>query len=216
MITLKVDQNLAWQPGQFLAASAEEDPINQLPQSLFIEQIMDGEILTCSPAPLNWQPGLTINFRGPLGRGFQLSMANRRYLLVGFDSHPGRLMPLIKTGNDSGADVVLAGDFVPSAAVTRALPTQVELAPTDQLDVLLQWADFIAIDVPLDKIRFLGNLLQCGSKDMTRMDAQVLVYSNMPCAGIAECGICAVRTKNGFKLGCVDGPVFSLKDLKFD
>jgi hypothetical protein len=216
MITLKIDQTLVWQPGQFLAASANEDPINQLPQSLFIEQIMDGEILICTPAPQNWQPGQTIHFRGPLGQGFQLSMTNRRYLLIGFDSHPGRLMPLINSGIDSSADVVLAGDFVSSAAVTRALPAEVEMASTGQLDDLMQWADFIAIDVPLDNIRFLGNLFHIAGKDLTRMDAQVLVYSNMPCAGIAECGICAVRTKSGYKLGCVDGPVFSLKDLIFD
>jgi hypothetical protein len=43
----------------------------------------------------------------------------------------------------------------------------------------------------------------------------------MPCAGLGECGICAINTSTGsvhrlqkdYKLTCKDGPVFDLKML---
>jgi hypothetical protein len=35
----------------------------------------------------------------------------------------------------------------------------------------------------------------------------------MPCAGLAACGVCAVQTRRGWKLACVDGPVFDLKEI---
>jgi hypothetical protein len=44
-------------------------------------------------------------------------------------------------------------------------------------------------------------------------DAQVLIHTPMPCAGLAECGVCAVRDRHDWKMACKDGPVFIMKDL---
>jgi hypothetical protein len=30
---------------------------------------------------------------------------------------------------------------------------------------------------------------------------------------MGKCGVCAVKVKRGWKMACVDGPVFDLKDL---
>jgi hypothetical protein len=35
----------------------------------------------------------------------------------------------------------------------------------------------------------------------------------MPCAGLADCGVCAVELRRGWKLACKDGPVFDLRDI---
>jgi NAD(P)H-flavin reductase len=40
-----------------------------------------------------------------------------------------------------------------------------------------------------------------------------LVVAPMPCGGLAECGVCAVTTRRGWKLACKDGPVFDLGEL---
>jgi hypothetical protein len=44
-------------------------------------------------------------------------------------------------------------------------------------------------------------------------DAQVLVVTPAPCGGLAECGVCAVTTRRGWKMACKDGPVFSLNEF---
>jgi hypothetical protein len=46
-----------------------------------------------------------------------------------------------------------------------------------------------------------------------RFEAQALVITPMPCGGIAECGVCAVTARRGWKLACKDGPVFDLTEL---
>jgi NAD(P)H-flavin reductase len=35
----------------------------------------------------------------------------------------------------------------------------------------------------------------------------------MPCSGLADCGVCAVPARRGYKLACKDGPVFDLDEL---
>jgi NAD(P)H-flavin reductase len=40
-----------------------------------------------------------------------------------------------------------------------------------------------------------------------------LILAPMPCAGLAECGACAVPARSGWKLACLDGPVFDLRAL---
>ena len=44
-------------------------------------------------------------------------------------------------------------------------------------------------------------------------EAQALIVTPMPCGGIAECGVCAVTVRRGWKMACKDGPVFDLKEL---
>ncbi len=212
-ITLNIDQLLEFQPGQYLSATVDDDLVNQLPSILFIESIRENEISICSPVPQNWNAGQTVTFRGPMGHGFQIPDIARRYALIGLDAHPGRLASLLYYGTANNADMTLVGEFFSKTAITRELPAQVEMAAFDQLDDILHWADFIAIDVPLQKLSVLGNLIHNTGQELNGMNAQVLVHTSMPCAGIADCGICAVKIKNGYKLGCVDGPVFALKDL---
>jgi Leu/Phe-tRNA-protein transferase len=45
---------------------------------------------------------------------------------------------------------------------------------------------------------------------------QALIHTAMPCAGIAECGACAVRTRKSWRLACKDGPVFDISELELE
>ena len=215
-ITLKTEQPLVFTPGQYLAASSNSDQDNQIPFSLFIESSTENEISIGSPAPQNWYPGHEITFRGPLGQGFSPPLMLKRLALIGFDDHPGRLMALVNTDRNQNVDIVMAGDFISNPVITRDIPANVELAKLENLDDLFSWADFIALDVPSYRIQELSRILQTTSTKVPRGDMQVLIHTSMPCAGIAECGICAVKTVKGYKLACQDGPVFNLKDIKFN
>ena len=56
-------------------------------------------------------------------------------------------------------------------------------------------------------------MLGLGKQAKVRFEAQVLVLVPMPCGGMGECGVCAVKIQRGWKLACKDGPVFDLEDL---
>ena len=68
----------------------------------------------------------------------------------------------------NNADMTLVGEFFSKTAITRELPAQVEMAAFDQLDDILHWADFIAIDVPLQKLSVLGNLIHNTGQETDR------------------------------------------------
>ncbi len=212
-ITLKTGVPLIFAAGQYLLASAETGQDDPIPTSLFLESVDGNEVSICSPSPSGWTPGQGLSFRGPLGHGFRLPDLFRRMALIGLDGHPGRLMPLIQAGRQKKADIVLAGDFYSNPVIMQDIPPQVELAGLEQLTELLAWADFIGMDVPLEKIQCLEKLIGDGAYKTQNGTIQVLIHTGMPCGGIAECGICSVRTKRGYKLACQDGPVFDLADL---
>jgi hypothetical protein len=214
-ITLETGSPLVFDAGQYLLVSADNGQDDPIPSALFIESVDGDEVSICSPSPEGWIPGQMLSFRGPLGHGFRLPGLFRRMALIGLDDHPGRLMSLVQVGRLMKADIVLAGGFFSNPMITHDIPPQVELDGLEQLTELITWADFVAMDVPLEKIHALGELIgETASRTMNR-DIQVLVHTGMPCGGIADCGICAVKTKRGYKLACQDGPVFDLAELSF-
>jgi hypothetical protein len=215
-IIMKTEQPLVFVPGQYLAASSKSENDAQIPLSLFIESSTENEISIGSPAPPNWNPGHEIVFRGPLGQGYSLPVMLKRLALIGFDDHPGRLMALVNIARNLNVDIVMAGDFISDPVIARDIPANVELTKLENLDDLFSWADFIAVDVPSYRIQELNEILQSTSVKSPRGDMQVLIYTSMPCAAIAECGICAIKTVKGYKLACQDGPVFNLNDINFN
>ncbi len=215
-IALKAEQPLVFVPGQYLAVSSRFEQDNQIPFTLFIESSSNNEISIGSPAPPNWYPGQEITFRGPLGQGFSPPAMLKRLALVGFDDNPNRLMALVNHTFNQNVDIVMAGDFISNPVIARDIPAHVELTKLDHLDDLFTWADYIAMDVPSFKIQELNEILQSTSSKIPRGDIQVLIFTSMPCAAIAECGICAVKTVKGYKLACQDGPVFNLNDINFN
>jgi hypothetical protein len=215
-ITIRTEQPLVFVPGQYLAASSKSENDSQIPFSLFIESSSEHEISIGSPAPPNWNPGHEISFRGPLGHGFSLPVMLKRLAIIGFDDHPGRLMALVNLARNLNVDIAMAGNFISNPVIARDIPANVELTKLDHLDDLFTWADFIALDVPSYRIQELSEILQSTTSKVPRGDMQVLIYTSMPCAAIAECGICAVKTIKGYKLACQDGPVFNLKDININ
>jgi dihydroorotate dehydrogenase electron transfer subunit len=193
----------------------EDEMDGLLPQVLYIEHGEDIDTPMLYPSPTSWHPGCRIIFRGPQGHGFSVPSLLRRIAMIGFDNHPSRLMPLVQSGLIMKADIVIAGDFHADPDICKDIPPQIELADTDQIQDLLSWADLTAIDVSMDRISQLGELTTKFDKLIMGKNIQVLVHTSMPCGGIAECGICAIKTVQGYKLACQEGPVFNLAELKF-
>ena len=200
-------------PGQYALAWDPQDRQAPLATTLFPTAISPGGFLAAPPIPVFWTPGTVLALRGPLGHGFHLPVACRRMALVGLGDTIARLAPLIPAALAQEAAVALFSD----ASLPTSLASAVEAYPLSALPELLTWADFIAIDLPLAALPDLRSRLGL-SASMDRnphlhCPAQALVFSPMPCGGLAECGVCAVPAQRGWKLACNDGPVFNLHEI---
>lgn len=192
-------------PGQYLLAHDGSDA--PLPVPIFQAGPAADGFLAAPSLPRAWTPGTPLHLRGPLGRGFSLPPAARRVVLLAWDGVPARLLALLPSAFRQGAAVTLVCDLTP-----RDLPVEIEIQPMQALDETLAWADFLAVDTGREALPGLGERL--GAWNQVRVEAQVLVRAEMPCGALAECGVCAVRVRNGWKMACKDGPVFDWTELK--
>jgi hypothetical protein len=151
---------------------------------------------------------MSLVLRGPLGRGFKLPDGCRRLALAALGENAERLMPLAQGALEAGGDVTLFSD-----APISPIPSALEFYPLAALPEGLPWADFLAVDLPLLDLPGLRSRLGMDSGSRLPCPGQALVFSPMPCAGLAACGACAVPVRHGWKLACEAGPVFDLEDL---
>lgn len=195
-------------PGQYLAASSPSaDDLLAIP--LFPSKIDSGEIWAAAPLPEHWNAGMKLNLRGPLGNGFHLPPTARRIALASLEGAPDRLLPLAHQALQQQAAVAIYSSTNPTD-----LPTEVEVLPLDLLPEAPGWADFLALEVALPQIAAIGARLKLRPHQRPDCQTQVLVRADMPCNGLAECGICSVITQEGWAYTCNDGPVFDYHRLE--
>lgn len=202
-------------PGQYLLATPLDDPQTALAVPLFATGMSTGDGLIAAPIPRAWSPGTLLALRGPLGRGFKMPASARRVSLAAFGDTPTRLLPLVVQALGRHAAVSLYVDLLPDDPVLRNLPPAVEISPLDNANEAAAWADFLAMDVPLSGLADLPLRIGLEKDRGLGCEAQVLVWTGMPCGGLAECGACVVRTRKVWSLACKDGPVYNLNELSF-
>ncbi len=193
------------QPGRYILASWGEAV---LAAALFLEVVFEDGFLAAPPVAAGWEPGTRLELRGPIGNGFALPAGVRRLVLVALGDTVSRLLPVADAALRLGMEVALFGD-----AVLPGLPSAIEASPLAALPEALSWADFLALDMPLEELPHTKDRLGVAADASLPCPGQALVLAPMPCAGLAGCGACAVRTRRGWKLVCEDGPVFPLQDL---
>jgi hypothetical protein len=194
-------------PGQYLQAYDPDDPDVFLPSSLFASQLHKDGFTAAAPIPDSWHPGQRLVLRGPLGQGFHRPQANAKVALVGLDEHVCRLESF---WYQHEGEIALFTD-----AVLPQLPVSVEANPMHVLPRALAWADSIIIDAPRKTIMSLRDLLGLEIDAPLPMNAQILIHSDMPCGGMAQCGVCSVDMlgKPKWTHACEIGPVYPLNKL---
>jgi dihydroorotate dehydrogenase electron transfer subunit len=192
-------------PGRYLLA-AESDSILRTP--LFLGEVLADGFLAAPPLPLNWQPGTELRLSGPVGRGFSLPQGVQRLALAAWGDSLARLLPLVELPAARAAAVAVFTD-----AALPSLPAKVEASPLSALPEALPWADFLAVDISIDSLSELRRSLGLAAGQRLPCAGGALVLSPMPCVGLADCGVCALPARRGFKLLCKDGPVVDLADL---
>jgi hypothetical protein len=190
--------------GQYLLA-IDEDSIQATP--LYLADGWSQGFLAAPPFPGSWQPGTSLSLYGPLGRGFHLPMDVQRLALIALGETNARLLPLATASLVDNLSITLFSD-----AMFRELPSSMEAYPLNDLQESVSWADFIAVDVPLESLDQLAEYFSTASQGLFAR-GQVLVRTSMPCSTFGDCGVCAVKVKRSWKLACKDGPVFDLQAL---
>jgi dihydroorotate dehydrogenase electron transfer subunit len=206
LVQISCSPNLIPAPGQYLLASHASD--SPLPIPVFYTDSAPEGFIAAPFVPDSWAPGQKLYLRGPLGRGFELLPTARKVALVASDNSPVRLRGLIKPALQQAAAVVLVCDFA-----SERLPDEVEVQPLSALADVIAWADYMALDAARENLYQLGERLGWLNQAPALRAAQVLVQTLMPCGGVAECGVCAVSLKSGWKLACKDGPVLDWREL---
>lgn len=209
---IQLDGLLLPAPGQYLQAHRPQDRNQPVGFSLFPGSI-DGpdpdanRLTTAPPIPADWQPGDLLKVRGPLGKGFQLPASTGRLALCAFGEFSDHLLPLARMMLDQDGEVALFtdGDF-------SQLPARVEVNPLSDLADACTWADLMACAAPVEE--FAAAREQLERLSPLRCETQLLVYGQYPCAGMAECAVCAFLTRGGqTRLACQDGPVFDWRQI---
>jgi dihydroorotate dehydrogenase electron transfer subunit len=194
-------------PGQYVQAHKRGDETAVVPVSLFSGGWMGEDasaFVTAPPIPADWQPGEVLTLRGPLGRGFHIPPTAKRIGLIAMGDTTARLLPLAEMAVYYDLAVALFTD----ARLPR-LPTRVEANPLQDLPEALSWGDYLAFDGAPSDYEGIGETLGISKDTPLPCLAEALIFAPMPCGGLGDCGVCAVRGKGRkYKLVCVDGPVF--------
>ncbi len=197
-------------PGQFFLANCLDDGSEVIPFTLYPTAYPDSR-LCLAPCPDHWYAGNRILLRGPFGKGFHLPADTRKVALFDWDGLASLLMPLIQQALNQRAEVVLYAHIPPTN-----LPPEVEVLPLEHLPDSFTWCDALAGVLHRES---LGNFFQTvnwKNRLLLPDHAEVLIHTPMPCGGTAECGICAILQKQGWKYSCKDGAVFSIHNLEVE
>lgn len=189
-------------------AADPSDTDSVLAEPVFSQQILPDGFISAAPPPPGWKIGMDLNLSGPFGHGFQLPGEIRNLGVAAFTGNISRIVSLLGWASNTAL-------CTPALIRSEALPLDIEIHPLTELPTILDWADYLVIDIPLDRISELRSYLGSPGSNRRQIPGQVLLTAPMPCAGLADCGVCATRTRRGYQLVCREGPVFALDRLEF-
>jgi dihydroorotate dehydrogenase electron transfer subunit len=192
-------------PGQYLLA---QEPEAILATALFPAAITPDGFVCAPPVPPEWSPGMQLRLRGPAGHGFELPASSTHIALAVLGDSPARLLALAAAGLAQERAVALFSD-----GRLPDLPASLEAFPLSALPEAIDWADYLAIDLPVEKLPDWRRQLRLPEETPLPWAGQALISLPMPCGGRAECGACALLLRRKWKLACKDGPVFDLREL---
>ncbi len=196
--------------GQYLLASDPSDSNAFLGTPLFLIERTEQGLWSAPLSPTTWGPGTILHLVGPLGHGFNLPRNLQRLGLAALGETNSRLVPVIQQAANTHVGITLFTDLS-----LPKLSSAVEVYPLAALSDSLDWPDYMAMDIPLERLAELRVVLGLPQGTGLPCPAQVLITTPLPCVGMAQCGACAIPSRRGWKLVCEDGPVFNLSVLKW-
>jgi len=221
-------------PGQFVMVRCGEDCVLRRPLSL---HQVDGKktnlalLFTVVGKGTQWlsqrRVGDTIDLLGPLGNSYSIHPTTHNLLLVAGGIGIAPLCFLAQEALSKGYPVtlLLGASTATHLYPKHLLPPEAELVITtedgtagkkgmiaDLLPDFMDWADQVSACGPMPMYQAMGSQNQQLPK--TKL-VQISLEVRMGC-GLGVCYGCTVKTKNGLKQACKDGPIFDLADIIWD
>lgn len=172
--------------------------------------------------------GDSIDLLGPLGNGFEIFPKSRNLLLVAGGMGISPLVFLTERGvadnravtlisGAATASLLYPGHLLPPGVDTIELTEDgsagIKGVVTDFLPGVMAEADQVFACGPMEMYQALADMSRRGMFEETSL--QVSLEVRMGC-GMGLCYGCGVRTRNGMRLVCRDGPVFELGDILWE
>jgi dihydroorotate dehydrogenase electron transfer subunit len=221
-------------PGQFAMISCDRGSGRLLRRPISICRVSGEEVtflFAAVGAGTEWlaqrQAGETIDILGPLGYGFSIPSEPSRLLLVAGGMGIAPLIFLAHNASQSGHHVkLLIGAKTAGMVCPRQLlPLGIEVIistedgssglqgrVTSLLPQNAEWADRVYTCGPLPMYRTMA--AQC-QDEFHSLPVQLSLEVRMGC-GLGFCYACTIKTRQGLKQVCRDGPVFDLYDVLWE
>jgi len=215
-------------PGQFVMVSCGEDTLLRRPLSIHqVDKNKIALLFSVVGKGTHWlsqrKTGEEIDLFGPLGRGFSLMPASKNLLLGagGIGIAPIAFLAQEAVKQKHQVKLLLGAATASQLYPTRLLPPEIELVTATEDGSAGEKSTLT--DIIPDHTDRADQVFACGPIPMYRAMAgkkykksvQVSLGMRMGC-GLGVCYGCTVRTKNGLKQVCKDGPVFELEDIVWD
>jgi dihydroorotate dehydrogenase electron transfer subunit len=207
----------AMRPGQFARL---RDPMTfdpYLRRTAWFYRVDGGRVAWTLPEgdPLaaRSRAGDMLDVLAPLGRAIELDPNARHVLLVGQAAHIAPLLAIAERAVLQQREVVLVGRAA-EAFPAHLLPPEIEYRtdPGAMGNELIKWADVIIASGSDELYHALADSVRAVHFQIEPGRVRVLIDVPMPC-GTGDCYACAVETRRGIRLACVDGPLFDLSEL---
>jgi len=217
-------------PGQFVTVRCGADLILRRPLS--IHRVDNPNQLSMLFAVVGrgtqWlsqrQKDETLDLLGPLGNGFSIKPASKKLLLIagGIGVAPLAFLSQKSISEGRSVKLLLGARTKDGLYPKKLLPSGIETVIatddgsagekgklTDILHRYIDWPDQIYACGPLAMYNTIAGEKQ---QWQNKKPVQVSLEIRMGC-GIGACFSCSIKTKNGMKRVCLDGPVFNLDDI---
>ena len=169
---------------------------------------------TRDPLAARVRPGATLDVQAPLGRVMELDANARHVLLIGQAAHIAPLLAMADLAIAQQREVVLVGRAAESFPAHLLAPEIEYRSDTSSPgNELIQWADVILASGPDEMYRTIADMVRGVRFRVEPGRVRVLIDVPMPC-GTGDCYACAVETRRGIQLACVDGPLFDWGELE--
>lgn len=222
----------AARPGQFVMVGCGQETLLRRPFSLHqLDEPKNRIALLYSVVGkgTGWlsqcKAGDNIDLLGPLGNGYSIYPTSRSLLLVagGIGIAPLRFLAEEALNQGHSVTLLLGASTAAQLYPRHLLPPEAEVVITtedgtegkkgmviDYVEINVDWGDQVFACGPTPMYRALHNEELLKTKQV-----QVSLEVRMAC-GLGVCYGCTVKTKNGLKQVCRDGPVFDLDEILWE
>jgi dihydroorotate dehydrogenase electron transfer subunit len=216
-------------PGQFVSINCGQNFVLRRPLSIHcVEPNQISIYFAVLGEGTRWlshrRAGETLDLLGPLGNGFSIETTSKKLLLAagGMGIAPLAFLTQQALSDGKSVKMILGARKKERLFPKDFLPKGIELfiitedgtegdkgKISDILPKYVDWADQIFACGPLAMYKSISRQTKNWTK---RKPVQVSLEVRMGCS-IGACFSCSIKTKNGMKRVCSDGPVFNLDDV---